>query len=53
MSAKFKVYYDAYAKLHRELTANESRRKTEIKNLLEMHERLSKMKREILRGSGA
>jgi len=52
-SAKFKVYYEKYAQLHKDLTHSPSRRAREMHNLLEMQNRLAQMKKDILRGASA
>jgi RNA polymerase II elongation factor ELL len=48
---KFKVYYQKYAKLHKELSANPNRDAVAMEQLLEMHHRLANLKQEIVAAS--
>lgn len=50
-SKTFKAYYQRYAKLHQELSANSKRDAEQMEELLDMQERLTDMKREILKAA--
>lgn len=48
LAAKFNLYYQSYKRLYRELERDEERRHNEMSDLLDMQQRLDKMKKEIL-----
>ncbi len=47
MAAKFKQFYSRYQQLHRDITAHDNPDPSKVTDLLDMHERLSRMKTEI------
>ena len=47
-SAKFQAYYDKYHKLYQELQADPSRLLKEHRKLMDMHDHVAQMKRDII-----